>query len=327
MIIVPKEKPVKGDLNTYYINVDKMLEHFQGEIGSGGVFFKSTTAQGVVFFDKDELLNAFFQEKDKKITGQEAIDYLLNAGFSHNFKLDVYRIAQEEVYFWSSLTTAEILYNDLSTDSTDLESLIKQSNAEKLTGIIEATIKGSKEGGLIFISNGELIGGSFSWFTNDQTSSKKNMEILSKKLKEHGGGFKVYKIPLNSGIQNGTAAASGSDAQFDVITMLEDLFRIFETLYTSKKNSSSEFKNVLRKKFVEKADEYHFLDPFAAEFEYSNNKITFTGDADGKTLADGVILSVKELAEELGLLPELQKYLSLWYTKYQKQLADLGIHF
>ena len=40
MVIIPREKPIIENLNIYYLDVKKLLEHYQGEVGSGGVFFK-----------------------------------------------------------------------------------------------------------------------------------------------------------------------------------------------------------------------------------------------------------------------------------------------
>ena len=74
MVIIPREKPIIENLNIYYLNVKKMLEHYQGEVGSGGIYFKSHAAEGVIFFDKDELLNAIYREKDSELTGADAVD-------------------------------------------------------------------------------------------------------------------------------------------------------------------------------------------------------------------------------------------------------------
>ena len=63
MIIVPKENPVIKDLNTYYLDIKKLIEHYQGLIGAGGAFFKSVNAEGVVIFDQEEMLNGFFNDK------------------------------------------------------------------------------------------------------------------------------------------------------------------------------------------------------------------------------------------------------------------------
>jgi hypothetical protein len=40
----------------------------------------------------------------------------------------------------------------------------------------------------------------------------------------------------------------------------------------SNKNIKEDFETLLKKKFVDKAATYAFLDPFAGEFSYKNNK-------------------------------------------------------
>ena len=80
MVVIPRQQPVLENLNAYYLDIKKLLEHYQGEIGTGGVYFKSHAAEGVVFFDKDELLNAFYEEKELDLVGFQAIEYLLNSG-------------------------------------------------------------------------------------------------------------------------------------------------------------------------------------------------------------------------------------------------------
>jgi hypothetical protein len=107
--------------------------------------------------------------------------------------------------------------------------------------------------------------------------------------------------------------------------MLEELLGIFETLFVSKKDKATDFNKALRKKFVEKAEKYTFLDPFAAEFEYVDRAITFCGQTTQQDLAQGVVESVTELAEELGLVPESKKYLASWTRKYEKSLSGLDI--
>ena len=78
---------------------------------------------------------------------------------------------------------------------------------------------------------------------------------------------------------------------------------------------------------MENLDRFEFLDPFAAEFEYSNRKVVFTGDASDAELTIGVWECVKGLASELGLMTELRKYLIPWYNKHERRLKDLNITF
>jgi hypothetical protein len=325
MVVFPKEKPVIQNLNMYYIDLRKLIEHFQGEIGSGGIFFKSSHAEGVIFFDKDEYLNGYFRDKDNEMLGYEAIDRFMEEEFEYNFSIDVYRIPQEEVYFWSSLPSADKIYKDLSTEFTDLEGLIKKMGSEKLTGFIDISIGNGEEGGLIFMSNGEIIGGSFSWGKEESLPFKRNLEILLNKSKDSGGVFQVSRIPLKKNQVGDETLETGTGLSTNVIRMLEEFLGIFETLFASKKDKQVDFNKALRKKFVENAEKYTFLDPFAAEFEYANRTISFTGETEEKDLVNGVVESVVELAEEFSLLPELKNYLSSWIKKYEARLSDLGI--
>ena len=327
MVIIPREKPVIENLNIYYLDIRKLFEHFQGEIGSGGVFFKSHSAEGAIFFDENELLNGYFQEKDTMLTGNPAIDQLIQAESEHNYSVSIYRISQEEVYFWSSLPSAEIIYKDLSTDFTNLDGLIKKMSSEKLTGYIDVTIGDGIEGGLVFISNGEIIGGSYSWGGEKTDSSQSNLEILVDKTKKSGGIFNVSRISMKKDKVADESKEQVSDTNLDILAMLEEFLGVFETVAPTGKNKGAGFSSILKKKFVEKAEEYAFLDPFAAEFEYSDRKIKYSGQAGEKELANGVITSVKELAEELGILTEVKKYMTTWADKYEKKIEELGIVF
>lgn len=324
MVIAPKEKPVIENLNSYYLNIGKLLEHYQGEVGAGGIFFRSSAAQGVIFFDHDDVINGYIQDREEKIIGEEAIERLMDEASDHNYLVDIYHIPPEDVYFWSSLPTAEIVYDDLTAEFTDLQGLLRKQTAEKLTGFINVTIGAGSDQGLVFISNGEIVGGSFSWVQGKSSSVKKDIGKLVEKTKASGGVFQVGRIPLadkdrDTGETSRAAPGSG------LLKMLEEFLGIFETLYASLKTKEVDFNSVIRKKFVEKAEDHAFLDPFAAEFEYVNRKIRFTGQAGDAELTVAVISSVRELVQELGIEKQFNQHLSSWREKYKKRLEKYDI--
>ncbi|KPJ76672.1 MAG: hypothetical protein AMJ54_10775 [Deltaproteobacteria bacterium SG8_13] len=324
MVIAPKEKPVVENLNSYYLDIGKLLEHYQGEVGSGSIFFRSTAAQGVIFFDHDDIINGCIQDREEKIIGEEAVTRLMNQESGHNFLVDIYHIPPQDVYFWSSMPSAEIVYDDLSTEFTDLKGLLGKLTTEKLTGFINVTIGDGSEQGLVFISNGEIVGGSFSWKEGKSGSVKGNVEKLVEKTKAAGGLFQVSRIPLaeKDRVPDDVPKAAPSSG---VVKMLEEFMGIFESLYTSKKTRDADCNSVIRKKFVEMADRYAFLDPFAAEFEYADRQIRFTGEAGDEELAIAVISSVQELAQELGIERQFKQHLASWTGKYKKPLEKYGI--
>jgi hypothetical protein len=327
MVVIPKQHPVLENLNVYYLNVKKLLEHFQGEIGSGGVYFKSHAAEGVIFFDQNELINGFFQDRDIKISGSEAIERLLAAGDNYNLTVNIYEIGAEEVYYWAGIPTAEKIYRDLSTEFTDLEGLIKKMSSEKLTGYIDVSISDGQETGLLFLMNGKMMGGAYSWSNGSPSPSQKNRDLLVQKTKELGGSFNVCRIALNNLEKNNEPDLEQQRPPQRVIAMLEELLAIFEKLVGSKKKKSMDFQKVLRQKFVQHAERYAFLDPFAGEFEYFDQRIKYSGQTSDAHLVDGVFTIVKEMALELGLLSTLIEKLDSWSLKYAEDLAQFDIRF
>ncbi len=325
MVIIPREKPIIENLNSYYLDVKKLLEHYQGEVGCGGIYFRSHAAEGVIFFDKDDLLNAIYQEKDSELSGADAIDQLINAGGQYNFSVHVYQISLDEVYFWSSIPAAEKIYKDLSTEFTDLEGLIRKMSSEKLTGYIDIAIGDGQESGLIFIINGKIMGGSFSWDNGEPGPTRKNQELLINKTKEHGGSFNVCRIPLSKMKVAGKAQASLAKPSNNTLTMMEELLKIFEETVSEKKKMKVDFNKILKKNFMENAEKYAFLDPFAGEFEYANRRIKFSGTATDQELINGITNSLRQLAQELGMVRQFLENSAAWSEKYAKQLENFNV--
>ncbi len=328
MLVFPKEKPLLVNLNTFYLKLDRLIEHYQGEIGSGGIFFKSVAAQGAIFFDTEEIIGGYFSDKNAELIGDAAVDRLLQNDFDYNFTVEIHRIPQKQAYFWSGIPAAEKIYKDLSTEFTDLEGLIRKMSAEKLTGYIDVELRGSRESGMIFISGGEIIGGSFSWNPVGGGTAKDHVKDLVERSKKDGGTFQVSRFPVADEEQGPTPDIESDTAyNQNTLKMLEEFVGIFETLYNSRKDKTVDFNSLLRNKFVQNAERFEFLDPFADEFEYRGRQIIFTGDADDGELTNGIIVSINELAEDLGVGEQLKKYASSWHRKYEALLERLGIHF
>jgi len=327
MIVIPKEKPVMENLNSYYLDIRKIFEHYQGQLGAGGIHFKSPAAEGVIFFDKDELLGGIFKDRERNIQGKEVLDSIIEASSQYNFVVSIYEIAQNKIYFWANMPNAKKIYKNLSTEFTDLEGLIKKMASEKLTGYIEVIINNGSEGGLVFFSDGEIIGGSYSWGKGEVSSLKENRERLIAKTKDSGGIFHVSRIEASKRPVGGEIKRDEQKAPVEILTVLEEFLQIADAEASKKKNIERNFDGLLKKKFIAKADKYLFLDPFADEFKYSAGKVTFTGEATHEELLMGVIESVKEIAEEGRFLSDLKDSLSSWSQKYAAELSIIGIKF
>src|SRR6056297_2880948 len=315
MIIIPKEKPVIENLNSYYLKIDKLLEHYQGALESGGVYFKAPTVEAVGFFDDETILNGSYKHKRSQVTGQAAIDRIIKAASESNCSVSVYQIQPDRLYYWARLTSSNALYSDLSSEFADLEGLIKKMENEKLTGYIDVRLNPDGEQELLFFHNGQLLGGSSSNCQGRVDRSAEYRDDLIKRSREQGGSFNVHKTDLSA--QNlseqasseapagKTKAASAKEASRKkekaapragskpdserVIQMLQDMLGTLEKVVRDSKKVRSDFDTLLNRKFMEKVSRYEFLDPFAGEFKYGKGKLSFTGSAPLSQLVEGVV--------------------------------------
>jgi len=325
MVIVPKEKPTIENLNSAYLDIRKLFEHYQSEFGTGCVHFKASYAEGVVFFDKDELMGAVFSDGNGELTGEASLGLIIDAAGKHNFNVSVYQIEADKIYFWANMPSAEIIYKDLSTEFTDLEGLIKKMAEENLTGFIEVSTGQGHEGGFIFFQGGKITGGSYCWSGEEELAPEESREVLIQKTKASGGLCNVLRISQPKEAVQGALNGDGVQTSTAFLNLLEDLLATFERVITSNKKIKADFDTLLKKKFLEKVDKYPFLDPFVAELTYSDQKLTYVGSVGHKELAKGMMESIMELAGQVGVMPKLREMLGPWSKKYNREIKNLGL--
>ncbi len=333
MIVIPKNLPVIQGLNSFYLNVARFIEHYSGEIPTGGIHFLSGRAEGIVFIDDHAVLNGIFKDKSGMLAGAEAVEHIISNTGDNNFAVTVYMIEPEYVHFWSNLPNAEVLHSNLSTEFTDLKKLIIKMQSEKLTGYVEVTIKGGGGNGIVFLNMGNISGALFPWNRKKLTNSRQDMEKLIETCQNSGGKFNVYQVKLmhnnfsetlDSSPETTSAKADDSDISIGII---EELLYIFENTCRTNSKSKSDFRNLLRRKFAEKADIYEFLDPFAAEFQYADGNIKYSGEAGTDILARGIVECVKEIAEEIDIYYPLLKAIVPWTEKYAVEIEKAEAEF
>jgi len=357
MIIVPKETPIIQELNSYYLNMDKLFEYYQGIVDAGCVHFQLPAAEGAIFFDAFNLINGAYRNTGTSISGKEAVDKLLDEAKINKVLLSIYEIPPEKIAFWANVANAEDLYKDLSTEFTDLEGLIRKMTTDHLTGYIEIAF--SKDDlALLFMHNGQVLG-AVSAETKWQLVRSQNIQAgLVERSRKATAMLNVRRIMLeqvsgnNSVKNNGKKVPSTSEAEekpavkpkepeagFEVeyqeeysgplriIEMLQYLMLIYEKFISSNRKIRSDFDTILKQKFVQKVDRYEFLDPFAEEFKYAKGKIEYTGRADERRLATGLLECLHEIAAENDMQSWLDK--SLWplREKYSREIDELNIEF
>lgn len=342
MIAIPKEAPIIENLNSYYVKIERLIEHYQGEIGCGSLYFKSMASEGILFFDKDEILNGVFEQKNEEIKGINAIQSLITSAETTNYTISVHQLRSDDIYFWSTIPDSKRIYQDLSTEFTELEGLINKMKSEGLMGFIEVSVGDGKSGGLVFFNTGEITGGSYTWGRGDSDRSIEDQNKLIQLTKEFGGSFNVSRIPLEENGKSENVPAEIEAEEVDdgpsarIVTAMEEMIAIFERTVSGLKSIDTDFATLLSRKFVEKADRFPFLDPFAAEFKYANGKITLDGPTTEKEFTEGILQSLLELAEELDTSQKstrsgpafsihFRNNLVTWMKKYKKEVKQYDI--
>ncbi len=333
MIVIPKNMPVIEGLNSFYLNVGRFIEHYSGEVDTGGIHFLSGKAEGVVFIDDNAILSGIFEDKSEKLEGAEAVEHIIKHGGENTFSVAVYEIEPEYVHFWSNLPHAEVIHSNLSTEFTDLKKLIIKMQSEKLTGYVEVSVNGIAEQGTVFLNMGNISGSLFPWNREKLINSRQDLDKLIASSEKSGGEFNVYQVKLVQDDLSDTLDTSQetvpaeTDASDMSIAIIEELLTIFEKTFMSSKKGKADFRTLLRRKFVEKADAYDFLDPFAAEFQYADGKIEYSGEAGTDILASGIVDCIKEIAEENDIYYPLLKAIVPWTEKYAAEIEKAEVEF
>lgn len=356
MIVIPREDPVIQKLNSYFLQINKLVEHYQGEVGTGAIYFKSPASEAAIFFDEANLLNSCYCDKKEQLLGQAAFKKIIETSSINNFSVSVFHIIPERLYFWANLSNAEVLYGDLNSEFTDFEGLIKKLGAEKLSGFIDVKLNQDAGGGIIFLFYGQIIGVSSAKGDNLVDYSVEYRDDLISKIQKVGGVFIVKKIQLNitpisaplatpkiiheikpkskpvvvadrkpeTKMADQTPAGPRKNSK-RVLEMLEALLSLLERVIQANRKLKVDFETILNKKFVEKADKYDFLDPFFDEFRYANGRIEYAGKASSHDLVEAITECVREIVASLGIINTFRKYFESWKKGFANEIIDFDI--
>jgi hypothetical protein len=350
MIVILKETPIIEELNSYYLNIEKLFQYYQSVIDAGCVHFQLPSSEGVVFFDAFKLINGTYRDGTNLLKGKEAIDLLIEESRSKKILISIYEILPERIAFWANVANAEDLYKDLSTEFTDLEGLIRKMISDRLTGYIEVSFS-ANDMAVLFIHNGQVIGSISAESRWQLIKTEEVQQALIDKSRKFGAVLNVRKILMDQidGLpRNGNGSSQSSENEnvvkavpkpemapaaargqvqkpLNIMEMLQYLMLVYDKFISNNRKIREDFDTILKRKFVEKVDRYDFLDPFVGEFKYANGKIEYSGRAETVRLATGLIECLNEIAAENDMQTWLDK--SLWplREKYSREIEALNI--
>ncbi len=319
----PVSTPVLQGLNSYYIRVEKLIEHFHGEIGTGVIYFRGALNEGAVFFESGYFQESFFKSHSIFFTGGNAFKEIMEHCRKNNCEIYVYSLESDQVYLWSEILKAVKISSEKKVLSrSDLEKEIEDYKKNRSTGYI--LIQGRRNRFGLFFAYGELAGFLLKGQVylpgelNQADFFKQIFALLSEEasisfFKEKVGRGKESSI---SSIPAKEKKNSDTIPMDEVCNAMGQAIKILEDCINNNKKIKLGFHPLLKKKFMEHLDEYEFLDPFAADLIYKKGVIKFYGDGDSKKIVESILICLSELAQETVNMKKMPSLYKNWLKKY-----------
>jgi hypothetical protein len=182
----------------------------------------------------------------------------------------------------------EATYKELSTEFTSLDKLVEKLSKESHSGYIDIVLNDNKGGGIIFFQEGKVVEAVLSdeKFDGAEKSGKDKLKEITEEVQKIGATFNVYRAELESGSER-TGISQALEFE-GVIEVMQEMIKNIEFLVDELTTRKGSFRDSFKKARVEKSEDYPFLDPFEAEFEYTKGKITFGGKVPAEVFIRGL---------------------------------------
>lgn len=250
-------------------------------------------------------------------------------------RIDAYFLSPELVTLLSTLSQHEPLYNDLSTEFTDVRGLLEKLRKEGFTGYIAAELSGGKGHGMIFLQDGDPIGAILEEGDGDWKGLKELQEVVGR-IQEAGATLNVYRS-----VKEEEAREEAEEQIGTALSLFQLLYSETERVIDSMVDREGAFEESFHKARVDLAETYPFLDPFVGELNFEEGAFYLSGDVNPEEFIRGtgeaydlalekvpVKMSKDELYQELRkvLKPLIEEQAERWercgFSRVLPQLSE-----
>jgi len=194
-MLIPKGEPRFQNLSTAYTDLPALLKTLKAEGFSGTVEVEFPGHQGTVFAASGEIINAEVRKgtDSKRLTGQEAMQDILNLSSQRDGIVHVYRMSSDRAAAVAGMLQSIILFKELSSDFIRVDRLIVKLREEKHNGFMEILTRDRKEMGVLLLQDGEIA----DLFASSETGicpvETKNIPIVLEHAVKQGILLNVYR--------------------------------------------------------------------------------------------------------------------------------------
>ena len=187
-MLIPREKPCLEGLNSYYLHLEKFIEHMQGEIGSGAIHCLSSNLEMVIYFNEHEVISSLLQEKGGVANFASSSEIARSFFYNSSCAVAVYQLDAHAIFFWAQMPSFQRAKAALKSTEIPLPDLIFRLRQKQFSGFIDVQLVKKNDGGILFFNEGNRIGGSYTWGKGGMSTSDEDYNSL------------ISRVQLNEGI-------------------------------------------------------------------------------------------------------------------------------
>jgi len=327
-MLIPKEKPFLTGLNSYYLYIDKFIEHLQGEIGSGCFYCQSADQEILVYFDEQEIICSIIQDNGERAKAFQSLEPVTQSLSRKNFLVTIYYLDPSSIFFWGQIPSFQRVKAKLKTTDISLPDLFFRLRQKKFSGFIDVNLQGHDDGGILFLHQGERKGGSFSWGTGGLSTSDDDYNKLLGLVQSNAATYEIGQFNAEPVTRSEPAQVNSSTVveKGDYFSNLETALNEFIELYdliTRKKIKTTPLVH-LKETFVDHLDEYPMLDPLNKSYELKEDgTIEFADNAPKEKIAAAIVDCAWKVIEDKKLQKKFRAAIKKW--SYRTALEERGI--
>jgi hypothetical protein len=300
-MIFPKQDAIYQNLNTSFTNFGELLVDLKENSFTGVVQVSFWEYEGILLLDSGNIVNAVEEVNGKIISGQMAVKQVTSKANEKDGAISVFAQKGEMITMLASVVKSEVVYGNLSTEFTSLDALISKLQAEDHTGFIEVNFEGNQQVGYIFFLTGTVIE-ALLINRGEEVGGSNMLPRIIDAASSVGATFSVYK----SAVEEALSESEMIKVSFDLPQLLEVWSAVIGAVETATDSvlKEGEFLNTFKDTLIEKANDYPFLDPFAAQFQYQDGEVSFKGEVKknfSQGVGDGLWGTIEALAERAAL--------------------------
>ncbi len=175
MILLPRGKPVKENINTGKVNLADALGKMRQGKFTGYMRFDFPEGTGVFIYQEGRLISSLFENEREHLIAYDGISRTFDESLNGNGKLNIYRLSTELAYSIHTLLRGEVLHKGQDLQLIDIKSLLIRMREEKRSGCLR--IYSKEHIALIFYRDGSPLGFFHDGSTDIETTADSSMSV------------------------------------------------------------------------------------------------------------------------------------------------------